>query len=492
MMEETGLETEAHEAVEEVAQRKLHKIIRALTDEAREMEESVLENSWLSMKKKADASSYLYHATLNKMVGHLRNISLHLFYNVETRSVRVYGADEVLPDEFQQYFFASQHLTNAITEDILSAPSLATACMRIERWVALLKLTHEGQDYFSANIIMLALASQPVAKSGLETLLTKTAKAVLAYCQKKYIDHSFMFNLQAHRLMLDEVFIPFLPTITKGVNFIKEGIKNCAFSRRQKKRLIKRKQEPYYQQLARLKEKLPDYQLTHQEAKVIRELKKEPLLSFDILFQSRSADWAYRKKSEWLKVSLTMASLKAFERSDRFYLAKQAIEDEINALQALGGIGESAHMRVLTIIRNTEERESSKYKALRRYYRSHAKGMNKSVKHILMNIIRSYADILYYSEKSKNLEPRFKKSEWLERGESVSSELSGEIREPVDGFHKKFSFIHQKEKELGLKADSPVLQRRMTPRSSLGYFEGRKSRQERRDKSRRLERAMSL
>ena len=43
------------------SQKKLHRIIYRLTDNARLIEESVLENGWLGMRKKADASSYLYH-----------------------------------------------------------------------------------------------------------------------------------------------------------------------------------------------------------------------------------------------------------------------------------------------------------------------------------------------------------------------------------------------------------------------------------------------
>ncbi len=497
MKEEIALEAKrpsstrrAIRKLERRAQEKLHHIIIKLTDEARVIEESVFANGWIGMRKKADASSSYYHHAIGNIAQSLRNISIDLFRSVEMESVRVYGLEEELPRRFQQYFYASQHLANVVTEDILSAPSLAMAYMRIERWVALLKLTHEGHDYFSANMIMLALASAPVAQSGLEASLTKTAKAVLVYFQNKYIDHEFMFSLQAHRLALQEEFIPFLPVIARGLGFIQEDVSRANFSEQWIKDVIEERQKPYYTHLGILKDKLLDNKLTRKEALIVHELRKEPLLSFQKLFQSRSASWMYRKRRERLKVSLTMASLQAFDQSDRFYLAKQIIEAEVKALQALGESAELIHTRVVIIIRDTKKNEKKKYKLLRACYRQNANEMIKEAKHLLMNIIRSYADILYFDEKANNLEPRFKKRILVERAESFSSELSTEIPEPVQNFPKKFSFIYQKERELGLKADSPVLQRRMT-RENLGFFEGKNSRLKRQMSSWELERKLS-
>ena len=282
-----------------------------------------------------------------------------------------------------------------------------------------------------------------------------------------------------------------MPVIAKGLSFIKESVSTSNKSKAEIEEITEEKQEPYYTQLATLKNKMLANKLTRKEELIVRELRKEPLLSFDKLFDARSANWVYRKRREWFKVNLTMASLKAFDKSDRFYLAKQEIEEHIKALQALGDVAELTHTRVMIIIRNTKDRESTKYHTLRRYYRTNAAQMTKTERHLFLKIISAYADIIHNQAKAKNIEPRFKKRELVERAESFSSELSSDAEDSSHHMRKHFSYIVQREKELGLKADSPVLQRRLT-RESLGFFEGKASRRQREKSSRALERSLSF
>lgn len=425
-------------------------LINELTQEVRFIEDDVAKANPLKRHHLSDAMAPYYLPMVDNIVQNMRNVSAALFAKVSVRHIHVYDQAKDVPSDVSAILYAAQNLTNMIVEEILSGATVTHARLAFERWIAVMKRAHETHDYFTANVICLALSSEPMLLSGLSQTVTITARAVLEYLERQYLHPSFIYNLQVYHTANGRDVIPMITTLSYMMarsEKLPEAVSEAqAQFREMRHRVRATRQRPSHA--------------------LMRHIKKEPATSHEKRFMFYAEAIKGTKIWRMRELNLTLHSLKLFDASDRFYIAKHTIEMSLNKLARLEEPNRGLNEVIWNVIRDEHLSDAEKSKSLKGCYRKYHERMGVGLKHIVICVRDAYKVIAHYKEKADCVEPCVMPYEDSE-GSLSSSEESEIIKVPK----KKFSWIHSEERALkrAVVAQS-IPSNTLTPRKSFGLF----------------------
>lgn len=425
-------------------------LMNKLTYDVRLVENNLARANHLTRHRLSAAMSPFYLPMVDQIVQNLRNISAALFASVSIRHVHTYNQAKDVPSDISNVFYAAQNLSNMIIEEILNGPTVTHSRLSFERWVAVMKRAHETHDYFTANVICLALSSEAMLLSGLSGMLTVTARAVLEYLERQYIHPSFIYSLQAYHAVRGQAVIPMITTLTyllERLNHLPyQASEARALFRIMKSRVRRTRGEPM--------------------RGIMKCIKKEPAVSHQQRFIYYAEGIKNTKTWRLREINITLTSLKLFDETDKFYIAKHTIEMNMTKLKRLEEMNGGLNTVIWNIIHDEHITDADKAKELKRCYRDFHQRMDLALKHIIISVSDAYKVIKHYGEKAACVEPCMLMGE--DGGDSLSSSSESEL---IHKPKKKFSWLHREERALKRAvAAQSIPTNPLTPRKSFGLF----------------------
>lgn len=187
-----------------------HPIITLISGKLIEVEENMIRQLKRNDKSELIAQGKEYKKELFLAASKLSKISSVCFQNAEIDEVKIYKDDSLMPVNYSRYTQAQKNITKLVADDISNQHDINHAVIHLERWVYILKLCSERNDYFTAGAITYALFS---INENLINSISDVAKSIISYNKQIYMRQNKLHILQLRQSKEKRNVIPLLSTL---------------------------------------------------------------------------------------------------------------------------------------------------------------------------------------------------------------------------------------------------------------------------------------
>lgn len=232
---------ESHRDIQsgKITQDELSSLNQLLTSELSELEAKLLKKK---SKTKHMNLAAMHQGRMRELAERLTNISTSYFARIippDHSTDKLYQLLLANCQPYQFYSRAMNNLSSMVMHDILTRANADLMIMAAERWVYILKLSHEGNDFFTCAAIISALNLWPILRLNLDARLSANSIAIMQYIQGVVIRPKVLHEVQLQRHRNGERVVPVLSSLLHLLEAVKEQpecIDKSAYIKEQKEK----------------------------------------------------------------------------------------------------------------------------------------------------------------------------------------------------------------------------------------------------------------